>query len=257
MLLKDKVCIITGGAVNVGRAFCEQLLKNGAFIAIFDLDSDIGELCCAELKQQFGKNRIIFCHCDVTDFTQFEESFQMTKDTFGKIDILVNNAEISNDKFWELETDVNLNGFIRGSLLAYRFMSKDKGNEGGTIVNIGSSCSVKPFISSPIYCATKHAIVGLTKAYGNDYHYNLTGVRVICYCVGPTESDFSSHSRQNNNTPNHERARNIDMQGIRYQKLDHVAKELITVLLNASSGSLWIVRNDEKPSEFPFSNELF
>lgn len=84
------------------------------------------------------------------------ESFLMTKDTFGRLDILVNNAEIRNDKFWELETDVNLNGIIRGTLLAYQFMSKDKAH-GGTILNIGSSCSVKPFLSSPIYTATKHA----------------------------------------------------------------------------------------------------
>ncbi|XP_070499395.1 15-hydroxyprostaglandin dehydrogenase [NAD(+)]-like [Chironomus tepperi] len=256
MLLKDKVCIITGGAVQIGRAFAEQLLKEGAFISIFDLDSDSGELCCAELQQQFGKKRVIFCHCDVTDYTQFEESFFTTKDTFGRIDVLVNNAEIQNDKFWELETDVNLNGFIRGTLLAYQFMSKDKGN-GGTIVNIGSSCSVKPFVSSPIYTATKHAIIGLTKAYGDQYHFNQTGVRVICYCVGPTESDSISHSRQNNNTPNHERARKIDMQGMRYQKLDHVAKELIPIILNASSGSLWVVKNDEKSKEIPYSSEIF
>lgn len=62
----------------------------------------------AELQHEFGKNRAIFCHCDVTDYGQFEESFQVTKETFGKIDILVNNAEIQNDKFWELETDINL-----------------------------------------------------------------------------------------------------------------------------------------------------
>lgn len=96
-------------------------------ISIFDLDSDSGEIACAELQQQFGKNRIIFSHCDVTDYKQFEgkwinlifitqllincvdsESFQVTKDTFGKVDVLLNNAEVQNDKFWELETDVNL-----------------------------------------------------------------------------------------------------------------------------------------------------
>lgn len=57
------------------------------------------------------------------------------------------------------------NGIIRGTLLAYQFMSKDKAH-GGTILNIGSSCSIKPFLSSPIYTATKHAVLGLTKAYG-------------------------------------------------------------------------------------------
>lgn len=49
-------------------------------------------------------------------------------------------------------------------------MSKDKGNGGGTIINIGSSSSSKPFVSSPIYTATKHAIIGLTKAYGVGSH---------------------------------------------------------------------------------------
>lgn len=95
MSFKDKACIVTGAAVGLGRAFCEQLLKQGAFVrtklfcgeseiqfndrfvcflqvSIFDLDSDAGELCCAELQHQFGKNRVIFCHCDVTDFQQFE-----------------------------------------------------------------------------------------------------------------------------------------------------------------------------------------
>lgn len=93
--MKDKVCIVTG-AVGLGRAFCEQFLKQGAFvrkkkkvfarqkvkrvqqpsalfqISIFDLDSDAGELSCVELQQQFGKHRVIFCHCDVTDYSQFE-----------------------------------------------------------------------------------------------------------------------------------------------------------------------------------------
>lgn len=54
--------------------------------------------------------------------------------------------------------------------------------------------------------------------FQDQYHYNLTGIRVIGYCVGPTESDSLSQNRHNNNTPNHERARKIDMHGITYQK---------------------------------------
>lgn len=98
-------------------------------MSICDLDSDAGEMTANELSNMFGKHRIIFCHCDVTDYSQFEgkekvkriewkinflrkktfsEAFQTTKDTFGFIDIVVNNAEIMNDKFWELEVDVNL-----------------------------------------------------------------------------------------------------------------------------------------------------
>lgn len=72
------------------------------------MDSDAGELACDELGQKFGKDRVLFCHLDVTDYVQFEEGFQMTINEFERLDIVVNNAEIMNDKFWELEVDVNL-----------------------------------------------------------------------------------------------------------------------------------------------------
>lgn len=77
-------------------------------MSICDLDSDAGENACEELGQKFSKDRVLFCHCDVTDYVQFEEAFQTTINQFDGLDIVVNNAEIMNDKFWELEVDVNL-----------------------------------------------------------------------------------------------------------------------------------------------------
>lgn len=72
------------------------------------MDSDAGENAADELGEKYGKHRVLFCHCDVTDYTQYEESFQSTITEFDRIDIVVNNAEIMNDRFWELEVDVNL-----------------------------------------------------------------------------------------------------------------------------------------------------
>lgn len=117
---------------------------------------------------------------------QYEEAFQTTISEFDRLDIVVNNAEIMNDKFWELEVDVNLvrqilqiiifilkycdlfqqNGAIRGTLLALQFMGKDKGGSGGVVVNIGSAASVRPQISTPVYTATKHAVLGLSRSCG-------------------------------------------------------------------------------------------
>lgn len=128
MEIKGKVALVTGGATGLGRAFCEELLRYGAKVtthlifaksrwtliklfiqvSICDLDSDAGENACEELEQKFGKERVLFCHCDVTDYVQFEEAFQTTIGEFDGLDIVVNNAEIMNDKFWELEVDVNL-----------------------------------------------------------------------------------------------------------------------------------------------------
>ena len=58
------------------------------------------------------------------------------------------------------------NGVIRGTLLALRFIGKDRGGRGGTVINTGSNVSLRPYVSIPIYTATKHAIVGFTRAYG-------------------------------------------------------------------------------------------
>lgn len=77
-------------------------------MSICDLDSDAGENAQKFLSETFGKDRILFCHCDVTDYVQYEEAFQSTLAEFDGLDIVVNNAEIMNDKFWELEVDVNL-----------------------------------------------------------------------------------------------------------------------------------------------------
>lgn len=105
---KDKIALVTGGVSSLGRAICEELLKYRMRVSICDLDSDAGEHCVKDLEETYGKGRVLFCHCDVTDYVQFEESFQTTIAAFGGLDIVINNSEIMNDKFWELEVDVNL-----------------------------------------------------------------------------------------------------------------------------------------------------
>jgi len=61
------------------------------------------------------------------------------------------------------------NGVIRGTLLAFRFMGKDRGGSGGVVINTGSNVCMQPYVSVPIYTATKHAIIGFTRAYGVSY----------------------------------------------------------------------------------------
>lgn len=63
------------------------------------------------------------------------------------------------------------NGAIRGTLLALQFLGKDKGGHGGVVINIGSAVSFRPQISTPIYTATKHAILGLSRSCGVNYWF--------------------------------------------------------------------------------------
>lgn len=137
-----------------------------------------------------------------------------------------------NDRLWELEVDVNLvtcrrrliinvinsfcfqNGVIRSLLLAFRFLGRDKGGRGGVVVNIGSSCSSRPMVSLPVFTATKHAIATLTRCYGDQYHTNLTGVRVLSVCPPPTESALTCEPRKRLLSADYEHAWQADVGNI-------------------------------------------
>ncbi|CAH2241449.1 jg15646 [Pararge aegeria aegeria] len=108
MELKGKVALITGAAAGIGLAYSEELLKQGAKVSLCDIESDIGEQVADELGSKYGRKNVLFCQCDVTDYPQYEEAFEMTIKVFNRLDIVVNNAGVMNDRFWELEVDVNL-----------------------------------------------------------------------------------------------------------------------------------------------------
>ncbi|PSN33988.1 hypothetical protein C0J52_22502 [Blattella germanica] len=111
MDLKGKIALVTGGAAGIGKAYCEELLKHGAKVSVCDMNTETGEQLVQQLSGKYGKDRVIFCQCDVTDYPQYEESFQTTISVFGNLDIVINNAGIMNDRFWELEVDINLDSY--------------------------------------------------------------------------------------------------------------------------------------------------
>ncbi|XP_015110368.1 15-hydroxyprostaglandin dehydrogenase [NAD(+)] [Diachasma alloeum] len=253
MEIKGRVALITGAASGIGRTYVEELLNHGAKVSICDINAEEGEKLANSLMTKHGKDKVIFCQCDVTDYPQFEESFRTTISTFGHIDIVINNAGIMNDRFWELEVDINLNGVIRGTLLAQRYLGIDKGGRGGVVVNTGSNVSLNPYISVPIYSATKAAIVSLTRAFGDKYHVDLTGVSVMALCPSATtDSNLIRDVGKQLLLPRYEDAWRRDTASNVPQKADHVGKALIQVLNVGKSGSVWLVENSQPAREVIF-----
>ncbi|XP_047361714.1 15-hydroxyprostaglandin dehydrogenase [NAD(+)]-like [Vespa velutina] len=252
MEVKGRVALVTGAASGIGKTYAIELLNQGAKVSICDINSTEGEKLADELTVQYGKDRVIFSQCDVTDYPQFEASFQTTIAAFGHIDIVINNAGIMNDRFWELEVDINLNGVIRGTLLAQRFMGTDKGGQGGVVVNTGSNISINPYVSVPIYSATKAAIVSLTRAFGDQYHVELTGVKVMALCPSATDSNLVADVGKQLLSPRYQDAWSRDTASSVPQKAEHVAKALIHILSMGKSGSIWMVENGEPPREVNF-----
>jgi NAD(P)-dependent dehydrogenase (short-subunit alcohol dehydrogenase family) len=183
MRLRDKVAIITGAAAGIGRATAELFAEEGASVVLLDKDP-----AGAELAHQMGTSSrsALFIKADISKEKEIRQAIELTDQTYGRVDILVNNAAVfvlkgleASPHDWHQVIDVNL----IGTALCARHVSKImKRNKGGAIVNLGS---ISSFVAQPgflTYSATKAALVNMTRCMAMDLApYN---IRVNCVCPG-------------------------------------------------------------------------
>jgi NAD(P)-dependent dehydrogenase (short-subunit alcohol dehydrogenase family) len=168
-----KVAIITGAGSGIGRAAALALLREGYSVALAGRRPDALEQTIA---QSVAGTRALAVPTDVTDPQSVRRLFDQTVDTFGRIDLLFNNAgtgapavqlEDLTIEQWRRVVDVNLTGAFLCTQEAFRRM-KAQLPRGGRIINNGSISAHTPRVLSAPYTATKHAITGLTKSTALD-----------------------------------------------------------------------------------------
>jgi NADP-dependent 3-hydroxy acid dehydrogenase YdfG len=162
--LAGQVVAITGGARGIGRATAAALITQGARVAIGDIEAPLAERTARELG-----GGTIGLPLDVTNRDSFDAFLTEVESQLGPLDVLINNAGImpigpfveETDATMQRMIDINLNGVIYGSKLALeRFLPRGRGH----LVNIASAAGKAGFPGGATYCATKHAVVGLTEA---------------------------------------------------------------------------------------------
>jgi NAD(P)-dependent dehydrogenase (short-subunit alcohol dehydrogenase family) len=165
--LEGRVAVVTGAAQGIGAACAERLARDGASVALWDVNDARGAVLAQRLVM--GGTRAVYCHCDVSRKDQVEAALAATQAALGNVDALVNNAGIfkaadfldiaEND--WDAVIDVNLKGaFLVGQAIA-RAMAK---TGGGAIVNMSSVNAVMAIPSIASYNASKGGIDQLTRA---------------------------------------------------------------------------------------------
>jgi 3-oxoacyl-[acyl-carrier protein] reductase len=167
MKLKDKVAIVTGGARGIGKEIAIALAREGADIAICDINED--ELLRAKSEIEALSRHCMISVLDVGDSVACEDMVNKTLDKFGKIDILINNAGITRDGLlmrmkeedWDLVLRVNLKGAFNFTKSACRPMIKQRY---GKIVNIASIIGIMGNAGQANYAASKAGLIGLTKS---------------------------------------------------------------------------------------------
>ncbi len=165
-LLNDKVAVITGGAQGIGEAIARSFATQGAHVVLGDRDRAAAELTAksigADVARGYG--------CDVTDGDQVQALLQFAVQSFGGVDVMVNNAGITRDatmrKMTEDEFDQVIAVHLRGAWLGTKHaaaLMREQGR-GGAIVNMSSISAKVGFFGQTNYSAAKAGVVGLTKA---------------------------------------------------------------------------------------------
>jgi NADP-dependent 3-hydroxy acid dehydrogenase YdfG len=185
-----KVVAITGGARGIGKCTAQALIRRGARVAIGDLHGDLAEQAASEL----GGNCVAF-ELDVTDRESFKRFLDDAEKELGPIDVVINNAGImpvgpfvdETDETAKTMIDINLHGVIFGTKLALERMIP-RGS--GHIVNIASQAGKAGLPGGATYCATKHAVVGLSEAVRLE---NIDkGIEVSCVMPAVVNTELGS-----------------------------------------------------------------
>jgi NADP-dependent 3-hydroxy acid dehydrogenase YdfG len=185
--LVGTVVAITGGARGIGRATAAALIAQGAKVAIGDLDAALA----ARTAEELGHGTLGL-PLDVTNQVSFETFLDQVEAQRGPLDVLINNAGImpigpfteESDEAARALVDINVHGVIFGSKLALRrFLARGSGH----LVNIASAAGKAGFPGGATYCATKHAVVGLSEAIRAEVRDRGIGVTVVMPTVVHTE----------------------------------------------------------------------
>jgi NAD(P)-dependent dehydrogenase (short-subunit alcohol dehydrogenase family) len=177
--LTGTVVAITGGARGIGRATAHALIAQGARVAIGDIDQALAGQTAEELG-----HGTIGLPLDVTDRASFDGFLTEVESQVGPLEVLINNAGIMPVGPFLVETDataarmidINLTGVIFGSKLALeRFLPRNRGH----LVNLASVAGKGGFPGGATYCATKHAVVGLSEAIRAEYRSTDIDVSIV------------------------------------------------------------------------------
>ena len=178
--VKDKVVVVTGGALGIGRAACELLAQEGAKVAVTDIVDDEGKAVVEEIKKNGGDAE--YWHLDVSKEKKVEKTFKDIHDHFGNITSLVNNAGIAgankptheiDEKEWDEVMDINVKGVLFCTKHAIPYMREA---DSGSIVNLSSIYGIISAPDLPPYHASKGAVRLMSKT--DALHYAKDNIRV-------------------------------------------------------------------------------
>jgi NAD(P)-dependent dehydrogenase (short-subunit alcohol dehydrogenase family) len=186
--MSGKVMIVSGGASGLGLAAAIKFAKNGYDIVIIDINEEKGRKAEQQIKDS-GRDAV-FCNCDISDNEQVQRAAKITREKFGRADVLINNAGLEirgsilqcTEEDWTRTYDINLKGIYYMSMAFVPLMMEQGA---GAVVNTGSILGYRTVGERSAYSSSKGAIDTLTRTMA----FDLAGENIRVNCVAPGAID--------------------------------------------------------------------
>lgn len=194
-MVENKVVIITGASSGIGEATAKLLAKQGARLVLAARREDRLQTLQKEIEELGGK--AVYQVTDVTDSAQVEELAKLAQDTFGSVDVLVNNAGLmplsklnkNKQDEWNTMVDVNIKGVLYGIGAVLPYMRKQ---QRGHIINISSIAGHDVMPSSAVYSGTKFAVRAITEGLRKEESVE-NNIRATIISPGAVDTELKDH----------------------------------------------------------------
>ena len=190
--LKNKVAIVTGGTRGIGYAIVKALVESGAKVAIWGSRQETADAAATKIREQYPECDVMAMAPKLTDREEVEEAMNVIVQNYGGVDILANNAGISQNIPLESYTDEDLDKIVDLNIKAVFICSKAAAHlmksKGGSIINTSSVVSFYGQGLGSMYPASKAAVNGLTRALSRELGKD--GIRVNAVAPGVTRTDM-------------------------------------------------------------------
>jgi NAD(P)-dependent dehydrogenase (short-subunit alcohol dehydrogenase family) len=177
-----EIVVITGASAGLGRAIVREFARQGAYVALLARSKERLDDAAAEVREMGGRALVI--PLDMADAEAVERAAAQVEETFGAIDVWVNNAmvtvfspvdEMKPDEYRRV-TEVTYLGYVHGTMAALKRM---KPRNQGTIVQVGSALAYRAIPLQSAYCAAKHAVKGFTESLRSELFHAKSDVNVV------------------------------------------------------------------------------
>lgn len=234
--LEGKVALVTGSARGMGRAIALAFAELGASVVITDVNESGGQETVDQIKRAGGEAS--FVRADVSQAADVEALVASTVEVYGRLDHACNNAAIEledtpladvEDEVFDRVIGVNLKGVFLCMKHEIRHM---RGHGGGTIVNIGSTNSVRPQTKGAVYTSSKHGVAGMTRSAATAYAPD--GIRINAVLPGAIDTEMLRDKMAMVGRTEAEVVPDLSLNG-RFGRVEEIAQAVLWLSTPASS----------------------